>query len=205
MKNKNKNSKNLNKPKFSDFKKHETKKYSLLRFISLFLIVGGYFVYISIKLGTKTGLFVTALTWSFFIFCTPIADAGFLVAFPVRLIAGIRMIHTQIIAFFVAFFLDLFAFLNKPEIFNKTLILKLFYQIIVHPFPLWGIIILSLLGTILSIYFGDELIDVSTHKQREKYHKHLNKFKLIITTFLILATIVLYKFLLKTVGLKIPL
>lgn len=202
---KNKNSENLNKPKFSDFKKHETKKHSLLRFMGILLIILAYFAYISIKLGTKTGLFVTALTWSFFIFCTPIADAGFLVAFPIRLIIGTRMIYTQIIAFFVAFFLDLFAFLNKPEIFNKTIILKLFYQIIIHPFPLWGIIILSLFGTILSIYFGDELIDVSTHKQRKRYHKHLNKFKLIITIFLVAVIIVLYKFLLELTGLKIPL
>ena len=197
--------KKKSKPKFSDFKKHETKKHSLVRFIGLFLIIISYFVYISIKLGTKTGIFVTALTWSFFIFCTPIADAGFLVAFPVRLLMGVRMMYTQIIAFFVAFFLDLFAFLHGPEIFNKTIILKLFYQIITHPFPLWGIILLSLLGTIFSIYFGDELIDVAKHKDRKKYKKHLNKFKLIVTIFLVAAIILLYEFLLRTIGIKIPL
>jgi H+/Cl- antiporter ClcA len=182
-----------------------TKRHSLLRFIGLFLIIVAYFIYVSIKLGTKTGLFVTALTWSFFIFCTPIADAGFLVAFPTRILIGVRMMYTQIIAFFVAFFLDLFAFLTKPEIFNKTFLLKLFYQIITHPFPLWGIIILSLFGTLLSIYFGDELIDVAKHKERKKYHKHGKKLKLILTIFLVAGILVLYKFLLKFVGLKIPL
>ena len=194
-----------NKPKLSDFKKHETKKHSLLRFFALLLVIVVYFIYVSIKLGTKTGLFVTALTWTFFIWCTPIADAGFLVAFPTRILVGVRMMYTQIAAFFVALFIDLFAFLAHPEVFNKTIILKLFYQIITHPFPLWGIIILSLFGTILSIYFGDELIDVAKHKERQKYHKHNKKLRLVLTIFLVAAIIILYKFLLGFVGLKIPL
>ena len=191
--------------KIKDFFHHETKKHSLVKFIGLLTIVISYFVYVSMKLGTKEGLFVTILTWSFFIFCTPIADAGFILAFPIRLLMGTRMMYTQIASFFVALFINLYAFFLTPKAYESTIILKLFYQIISHPFPYWGIILLSILGTILSIYFGDELIDVSTHKERKKFRKHMTKYQIIISIFLIAATIILYDFLLKNLGINIPL
>jgi len=159
----------------------------------------------SIKLGTEAGISVTILTWTFFIFCTPIADAGFLLAFPVRMLTGIRMMKTQIFSFFLAGAINAYAFFILPSMYNKTIILKLFYQILSQPFPFWGIIILSLMGTVLSIYFGDELVDVSSHSQRKKYHKHLNKYQIIIFLFLIGITIILYNFLLTKLGIRIPL
>ena len=195
----------MNQPKFSDFLTHETKKRSLIKFTGLIIIVILYFIFISVKLGTETGFFVTSLTWTFFIFCTPIADAGFLLAFPVRLLTGTRMIYTQFFSFFIALGLNLYAFFYTPAIYKSTITLKLFYQILSRPFPFWGIILLSLVGTLLSIYFGDELIDVSSHKQRKKYHRHFNKYQIIIFVFLIGITIIMYNFLLKQLGVKISL
>ncbi len=197
--------KNVNKPKISELLTHETKKHSLIKFIGLVVIVMCYFTYMSVKLGTEGGILVTCLTWSFFVFCTPIADAGFLLAFPVRVLTGIRMIYTQIFSFFLALGLNLYIFFHTPETYNTTVILKLFYQILSQPFPFWGIMILSLVGTLLSIYFGDELVDVSSHKQREKYHRHINKHQVIALVFLIGATIILYNSLLKKLGVDIPL
>ena len=199
--------KSMNKKKFalSEFFVHETKKHSLIKYIALVIVVIIYFVFISIKLGTKDGILTTILTWSFFVFCTPIADAGFLLAFPVRILAGIKMAYTQIFSFLLAFVINLFAFFYFPAIYGKTIILDLFYRILSQPYPYWGIILLSLLGTLLSIYFADELIDVSSHTQRKKYHKHLNKYQIIIFIFLIGITIVLYNLLLKQLGVNIPL
>jgi len=197
--------KNINKPKFSDLLTHETKKHSLVKFIGLVIIVALYFTYMSVKLGTGNGILATCLTWSFFVFCTPIADAGFLLAFPVRVLAGIRMMYTQIFSFIIAFILNLYVFFHNPSIYNDTIILKLFYQILSHPFPFWAIILLSLIGTLISIYFGDELVDVSTHKQREKYHKHANKYQLVAFIFLIGITIILYNSLLGKLGINISL
>jgi len=197
--------KNVNKPKMSELLNHETKRYSLLKFLGLGLIVLSYFVYLSIKLGPKTGILVTFLTWSFFIFCTPIADAGFLIAFPIRLLMGIRMMYTQIASFFIATALNLYTFFLIPHVYNSTIILKLFYHILSKPFPFWGIILLSIIGTLFSIYFGDELVDVSSHKMRKKYYKHINKYRVIVFIFLIGITIILYNFLLKQLGLNIPL
>ena len=183
----------------------ETKKHTLVRYILLILFVAGYFLFTINKFGFQNGFLVSGLTWSFFVFCTPIADAGFILAFPVRLLIGIRMIYTQIFSFILAFFITIFAINYNIAIFQKTLILNLYHQILFQPFPFWIIIILSLAGTFFSIYFGDELIDVSTHKEREKYHKHVNRHKIIASLSIFLLTVVVYKFLLNRVGIDIPL
>jgi len=145
------------------------------------------------------------LTWTFFIFCTPIADAGFLIDFPFRLTTGFKMIYSEVIVWIVGFIINLFAFIYYPELYEKTIILSLFHQIIVHPFPYWGIIIISALGTFISIYFGDELIDVTRHTQRKKFQKHYKKYNLIVLIFLTLVVFVLYNFMLKNLGINIPL
>ncbi len=191
------------KKNLGEFYEHETKRNTLYKFFFLTLIVVAYFVFMSFKFGTADGFYVTVMTWSFFIFCTPIADAGFMLAFPVRLLLGVRMMYTQLFAFVIAFLLNAYAYFYSPLIYSKTTILNLFHHILSKPFPFWGIILLSIIGTLLSIYFGDELIDVSKHSQRKKYKKHASKFKFIIIVFLVAATIILYDFLLKKLGINI--
>ena len=171
----------------------------------LFLFLLAYLFYTIHKFGLENGLWTTGLTWSFFVFCTPIADAGFILAFPVRLLIGVRMMYTQIASFFIALAITLPAIFARPVIFQKTLMLELYYRILTDPIPYWTIIILSLIGTIFSIYFGDELVDVSTHAERAKYHKHINKYKIIISLFIFFATLGVYNFLLHQTGIKIPL
>jgi hypothetical protein len=81
------------------------------------------FIYLTIAIlqyGIKDGLIVTALSWSFFVFCTPIADAGFLLDFPIRLIAGFRMLHTEIVVWGIALAINIMAFAFNPNIYYKT-------------------------------------------------------------------------------------
>ncbi len=195
----------INKPKLSECLTSETKKHSLIKFIGLIIILASYFIFMSSKLGVKAGIFTTILTWTFFVFSTPIADAGFILAFPIRLLTGFRMMYTQLLSFVLAFFINLYAVLYIPAIYGKTILLKLFYQILSNPYPFWGIFILSLIGTLYSIYFADELVDVTSHSERKKYHKHLNKYKIIVFLFIIGSTIILYNFLLTKLGINIPL
>ena len=68
--------KKIETPSLSHFLKHDTKRETLIKFIMLIFIVVSYFVYISLKFGTRNGLLVTVITWSFFIFCTPIAKTA---------------------------------------------------------------------------------------------------------------------------------
>ena len=196
------------KKSFSEIKEfftEETKKHSLFRFLLLILVLAGYYLYASQKFGAKGGAAITILTWSFFVLSTPIADAGFVLAFPIRLVFGVRMVKTQIIAYFFAIAANIIALAYFPYIYGKTLILALSKQIITKPFPYWGIIIISALGTFFSIYFGDELMDISTKKDAKKYHKHFNKYRIIVFLFIVFFTIILYKFLISSLNIAVPL
>ena len=187
----------------TDLTKHETKRRSLWRFVALLGIVIVYFIFMSYKFGAGAGLYSTILTWSFFVLCTPVADAGFLLAFPVRLVSGVRMLYTQIFAYIISITFSIYTLSQASDMFEKTSILKLFKHILTQPFPYWGIIILSFVGTLLSIHFGDEAMDVTLHSERTKYHKHKNKYRFIAFIFLIAFTIILYDFLLKKLGVEI--
>ncbi len=183
----------------------ETKKHSLIRYILLLIFIIVYIYYTVNKFGVNNGILVSALTWSFFVFCTPIADAGFLLAFPIRLLIGVRMLYTQLFSFFLALIITLGAVFYNQAIFQTTLILKLYYQILHNPYPYWIIIILSLVGTFFSIYFGDELIDVNDHHQRRLYHRHKNKHNIIVSASIFVLTVIIYDFLLHHIGVVIPL
>jgi len=185
--------------------KHETKKHTLRKFLLILLVLIAYFVLTSIKLGFKEGISITILTWSFFVFCTPVADAGFLIDFPIRLITKLRMVYSEIIVWSLAIIANIIYFVTNPQIYDHSIILSLFKQILTNPWPYWSIIILSGLGTFLSIIFADELMDVSKHHERKKYHKHLSKYQYIIFAFIILFIIIIYYFLIKQLGLNIPL
>jgi len=183
----------------------ETKKHVLIRYFLLLVFIIVYIYYTINKFGFSDGIFVSILTWSFFIFCTPISDAGFILAFPIRILIGVRMIYTQIASFLLALFFTLGAIIYNPAIFQDTLILKLYHQILYNPYPNWVIILLSLLGTFFSIYFGDELIDVSTHRERKLYYRHKSKYQIIISLSIFVLTVIIYNFLLHQIGIEIPL
>ncbi len=105
----------------------------------------------------------------------------------------------------LATLINLYSIFFNQGIYEKTGLLKIFKHILTNPFPFWSIIILSALGTYLSIYFGDELIDVIKNKSRKKFIKHGLKHKIIIVCFIILIAIIIlsYTFLLEHLGIKI--
>ena len=191
--------------KISHFRKHETKQHILFKFLGVLFIFAGYLGFIVYKYGLENGIMITALTWSFFVLCTPIADAGFLIDFPLRLITRIKMLYSEIIVWLIAISLNLYAFFQKPEHYEKTELLKLFKHILDEPIPFWTIIIISLIGTFLSIFFGDELFDTASHSERKIHAKHKHNHNFIIMIFVLGITLVLYDFLLKKLGVNLPL
>lgn len=52
------------------------------------------------------------------------------------------------------------------------------------------------IGTFLSIYFGDEMLDVATHRDRAKHHRHGMKYRIIATLTLFLLALLAYYYLL---------
>lgn len=189
---------------FKNLLTHAPKRESLAKFALLLTILVGYFIYLSLEFGLATGGLVAALTWSFFVLCTPIADAGFLLDFPVRLITGMKMLYCEILVWGLAFIINAIALFFSPESYQSSFLTSLLYKIITTPLPYWGIILLSCVGTFLSIRFGDEMMDVINHKNRDFHHKHSFKHRIILIAAFALLAIWAYYHLIGTLDIHIP-
>ncbi len=163
------------------------------KFIVLSLLLLAYFAYLSYEYDILTGGVASLITWSFFVLCTPIADAGFLIDFPLRLLFGIRMIISEIAVWVIAVSINLTSLFYFQEYYNITPVTRLAHAIMTTPYPYWGIIILSGMGTFLSIRFGDELMDVVHHRDREFFHKHNYKYEILLVVFFIIVVMGYYE------------
>jgi hypothetical protein len=72
------------------------------------------------------------------------------------------------------------------------------------PYPYWGILILSAAGTLLSIYFGDEMMDVTSHKDRVMHHRHGLKYRTVLVAGLGILTVISYYYLLDSLNIVLP-
>jgi len=185
--------------------RHETKRHVLVRYLLVLAIFLGYFLFITNKYGAKEGIVVAILTWSFFVLSTPIADAGFLVDFPLRLLTGIRMVASEATVWLIAIAINVYSYFFNETIYDTTKLLTLFKHILERPIPFWSIIIVSMLGTFVSITFGDELLDEVKHKDRKLHKQYRGHHKLIIMIFIFAMAFVLYDYLLKGLGVELPL
>jgi hypothetical protein len=68
----------------------------IMKFLLLLGVLVGYTLFLSYRYGFISGGLGALLTWSFFVLCTPIADAGFLLDFPLRLLFGIRLLVSKV-------------------------------------------------------------------------------------------------------------
>jgi len=169
------------------------KKKLLYKFVLLCVFLASYFAYLSFQYGVLTGGMASALTWSFFVLCTPIADAGFLLDFPLRLLFGIRMLVSEMVVWTVAITLNVFSLIFFAEYYDTTSLTKLLHAILTMPFPYWSVIMLSAAGTFLSIRFADELMDVVHHRDRSFYHRHGFKHELLVIVFFVIVLVGCYK------------
>ncbi|MFZ7092287.1 hypothetical protein [Primorskyibacter sp. 2E233] len=171
------------------------------KFALLCALLVGYFIYLWWRFDAATGAVTAALTWSFFVLCTPIADAGFLLDFPLRLLFGVRMVLSEMVVWVLAGTINLSVLLMAPQFYDTTVLTRLFHQILTHPMPYWAIILLSGAGTFLSVRFGDELMDVLHHRDRNFFHSHQFKLELIMLAFFA-AIVVAYYELIASLGLE---
>lgn len=181
---------------------HPPKRETLIKFVLLMAVFVGYFIYVSLKFDVATGGGIAALTWSFFVMCTPVADAGFLLDFPVRLITSIRMFTTEIVVWGLAIIINGIFLVFGPGIYESTFVTRLFFEILTNPWPHWGIILLCGIGTFMSIAFGDELMDVASHHERVKHHKHGFLYRSLATLSLFILIFAAYGFLLRSLGVE---
>ncbi len=167
---------------------HKIKRHHLpTKYILLLILFIGYFSYLSYQYDFATSGMASLITWSFFVLCTPIADAGFLLDFPIRLILGIRMITSEVMVWLLAILINVVALLYFPKYYATTTLTQLMHAILTTPIPYYGVIILSGAGTFLSIRFGDELMDVIHHHERDFFHKHNFKYEILLIIFFIVV------------------
>ncbi|RMD51915.1 hypothetical protein D6827_01120, partial [Candidatus Parcubacteria bacterium] len=127
------------------------KKRIFFRFLVILLIFIAYLIFIVLKFGAAQGIYVSLLTWSFFVLCTPVADAGFLVDFPVRLLLKVKMIYSEVVIWAIAIGLNVYTLLTHDWVYDSTVVLSVFKLILLHPWPYWGVVLLSAAGTFVSI------------------------------------------------------
>lgn len=186
---------------YSSFRK-ELDKHPIIKFLIVASLLISYLFFAAKTYGLKEGVWIGFLTWSFFVLCTPVSDAGVIIDFPVEFVTGIRMVYSEMIVWTIAISLNTFTYLKVPQIYEQTVLLSLFKHIIEEPFPYWAIILLSCIGTFLSLYVADSFL----HKNK-KIKKHVNfliKHKLIIFGIILLLDIAVYDFLLNKLGVSIP-
>jgi hypothetical protein len=157
------------------------------------MVLIGYFSYLSVQYDMMTGGVASILTWTFFVLCTPVADAGFLLDFPLRLLFGVRMLISEIAVWALAIIINIISLLYFAEYYETTILTRLLHEILTMPYPYWGVILLSLAGTFLSIRFADELMDVLHHRDRNFFHRHGYKYELIMIVFFIVVFIGYYE------------
>ena len=177
----------------TDKKVRHPKKQLFYKFLLLCILLVGYFSYLSFQYDLMTGGIASALTWSFFVLCTPIADAGFLLDFPLRLLFGIRMLISEVAVWTVAITINVVSLLYFAEYYQTTKLTMLLQAILTTPYPYWSVILLSGAGTFLSIRFADELMDVAHHRDREFFHRHSFKHEIVLIIFFVLILTGYYK------------
>lgn len=180
----------------------QPKKKLIIKFILLCLVIVGYFTYLNIEYDIMTSGIASLLTWSFFVLCTPIADAGFLLDFPLRLLFGIRMLVSEIMVWFIAIGTNIYFLLYSPKYYDTTALTKVFYAILTTPYPYWAVIILSCIGTFLSVIFGDEMIDIFYGTEKKIFNQHSHKQQLITIVVICLVVIIAYYELIHSLGIE---
>lgn len=178
-------------------KKHN----GLFRFLALLGVLAAYFGFLSWKYDLVTGGVVSGLTWSFFVLCTPIADAGFLLDFPVRLITGMKMIFSEMMVWTAAISINAATLNFAPDYYQNSVLTQLLHRIITTPWPYWGVVLLCALGTYISVWLGDDVMDHSKHKDGAGKKKTYLKWSLIALLFG--AIFVAYYFVLKSLDIDI--
>jgi hypothetical protein len=169
------------------------KKQVLYKFLLLLVLLVSYFFYLTVQYDVITGGIASALTWSFFVLCTPIADAGFLLDFPLRLLFGFRMLISEIAVWALAIAINVIALTFFAEYYETTKVTMLLREIITTPYPYWAVILLSGAGTFLSIRFADELMDVVHHRDRSFFHRHAFKYEIVIFVFFVFVLVGYYQ------------
>jgi hypothetical protein len=137
----------------------DMRDFGWVRWLAVASIAVAYAAYMARRIGAKAGLAVTYLTWCFLVLATPMADGGGWLNIPVRLITGIPMVTIELVVVAVTLVTSAFYVFYFPRLFRHTAVLRAFYIMLTTPVPYWGIFVVCIIGTLLSVRIGDIIMD----------------------------------------------
>jgi len=152
----------------------------------------GYLVFTVYKYGIERGIGITALTWAFFVFLTPVPSAGFILELPVRLLTNHKMLMTQYIVWCLGAAIVIPALLFSPQLFHTTALLSVFYYVLTNPVPYWSLLLLCGVGTLLSVHIIDEIMDEVEDEIRHYHRKHTPVLYMAVFVLVLIGIILAY-------------
>lgn len=118
---------------------------------------------------------------------TPIADAGFLLNVPLRLLFGVRMLVSEMVVWAVAITLNIVSLLFFSSYDDTPVLTRLLHAILTTAYSYWSVVVLSEAGTFLPIRFADEFMDVVHQRGRHFFKRRGYKQELLIFAVFILV------------------
>ncbi len=114
------------------------------------------------------------------------------------------MSRTQLVLWFVAIGINVYMLKYSVASYDLSFLTSLLKKILLEPYPYWSILLISALGAFLSIFFGDEMMDVTMHENREKHNTYKINYRVILVVGLAALTVVAYYHLLNGLNISLP-
>ena len=121
------------------------------------------FIYYSITLDLKNGMFTTFIIWCLFVIATPIADAALLVSVPAKNLFNINLDITQWISSFIALAFVFYSYYNYKPFLKSSAGGRFLIKVI--DTKLFIIFATCIIASISMAYLLNEMIDYVIYKK----------------------------------------
>lgn len=148
------------------------------------------FIYYSITLDVKTGLFSSFIVWCLFVVATPIPNATLLVSIPLKNLFKIELDKTQWIVSFVSLSFIFYSYYNFKPLLKHTHGGRLLLNIIDS--RSYSIFATSIIGSVSMAYLLNEMIDYVIYKKVADSSKNILYSAVFIISF-IMYFVALYR------------
>ena len=121
------------------------------------------FIYYSITLDLKNGIFTTFIIWCFFVIATPISDAALLIAVPAKNFFNIDLDLTQLVSSFVALVFVFYSYYNFKSFLKSSAAGRFLMKVI--DTKSFSIFATCIIASFSMAYLLNELIDYVVYKK----------------------------------------
>lgn len=126
----------------------KVQRIKFLLFLCFFGFTGTHFI---LQRGLGRGLYLTLLTWSFFVLCIPFSGRPLITSFLLNWFTNIPAHYAGLVRWLAAIGFNLFTYIVFPYIYLTSATTFLLYRVITNPWPYWIIIFASSLAGLYTI------------------------------------------------------